>query len=181
MRRRRIKNSSYIAAILLLLLVGISVGYAAISTTLNINGTSSIGKSTWDVHFENLAVTTGSVTATTPATIQSDKTNITYTITLNNPGDYYEFTVDVKNSGTMAAKISATPTLSGVSTAQDVYINYTVKYSNGNAIAANDTLAVGETKTFKVRVEFDSNISSSQLPSTTSSLSLGFSVNYVQQ
>lgn len=174
------KNSSYIVAIVLLLLVGISIGYAAISTTLNINGTSNIGKATWDVHFENLKVTTGSVTATEAAAIDAGKTNITYEIDMSTPGEFYEFTVDVTNGGSIPAKVSATPTLGGVSTAQDVYINYTVAYSDGTAVKANDTLAVGATKTLKVRVEFDSTISNSQLPTSAESLSLTFAVNYAQ-
>ena len=174
------RKNGLVVAIVMLLLVGISVGYAAISTTLNINGTSSIGGTTWDVHFENVKVSSGSVTATTAAKVETDTTKVTYAVTLSQPGDYYEFTVDVKNAGTLAAKLSAVPTLSGVSTAQDVYTNYTVTYSDGTTIKAGDTLAAGATKTLKVRVEFDSNITSSQLPTTAQSLTLACSMNYVQ-
>ena len=181
MKKKSKKNSSYLIAILLLLLVGVSVGYAALSTTLNINGKSTIGKATWDVHFENLKVTSGSVTATKAATIDSGNTNITYEIPLNTPGEYYEFTVDVANDGTIPAKVSAAPTLSGINTSADVYLNYTVTYADGRAIAVNDKLAVGGTATYKVRVEFDQNISSSQLPTNGATLDLAFAVNYVQE
>ena len=174
------KNSSYLVALVLLLLVGMSIGYAAISTTLNINGKSSIGKATWDVHFENLKVTSGSVTATKAAAIDSGKTNITYEIPLSIPGDFYEFTVDVKNGGSIPAKVSANPTLGGISSAEDVYLNYTVTYSDGRSIAVNDALAAGATASYKVRVEFDENISNSQLPSEAKTLDLTFAVNYVQ-
>ncbi len=47
------KNSSFVV-IALLLIVTISIGYAALSTTLNINGTSTIKTQTWDVHFANV-------------------------------------------------------------------------------------------------------------------------------
>ena len=175
------KNNGFLLALAFVIMLGISVGYAAITTTLQINGTSSIGKATWDVHFENVKVTSGSVTATNAAAIDTNKTSIGYAVILSLPGDFYEFTVDVKNGGTIPAKLSGVPTLSGVSSQQDVYVNYTVKYSDGTAIGSNDELAAGATKTLKVRVEFDKNISDSQLPSEGNSLNLGFAMDYVQK
>jgi len=166
--------------VLVLLLLGISVGYSALSASLNITGTSKIAKTTWDVHFENISVTTGSVTATTAPTISADKLQITYAVNLSAPGDFYEFTVNVKNAGTLDAKLSALPTISGVGTAQDVYTNYTFTHSDGTAIAAGETLAAGASRTFKVRVEFDSNVSASQLPTAEQTLNLTVDMNYVQ-
>lgn len=180
MKGQNNKHTGYMIAILLLLVVGIGIGYAALTTTLNITGTSGIGKVTWDVHFENIAVTPGSVTATKAATIDSNTTTVTYEVSLASPGQYYEFTVNVKNGGTLPAKLSAAPILAGVSTEQNVYTNYTVVYSDGSAIKANDTLAAGTSKTLKVRVEYDKNITASQLPTTAQTLNLTYSMNYVQ-
>lgn len=174
------RKHSYVMPLLLLLVITISIGYAALSTTLNINGTSTITKQTWNVYFDTLTVTSGSVTPTTAAAISSDKQTVTYTVPLTKPGEFYEFSVVVKNAGTLPAKISATPTLSGVSTAQDVYVNYTVKWSDNTTIAAGDTIAAGATKTAKVRVEYDKNITASQLPTADQTLSLKFSMNFVQ-
>lgn len=171
-----------VLSLLALLLLTITVGYAALSTTLNINGTSKINNATWDVHFANLEVTSGSVSATKAATIDSGKTAIDYNVELIKPGDFYEFTVDVTNTGTIDAKLGEAPILSGVSAAQDIYTNYTVKYSdNDTAINANDKLAAGATKKLKVRVEFDrENITNSQLPTEAQTLDLKFAMNYVQ-
>lgn len=181
MKRKSKKNSSYLIALLLLLLVGTGIGYAAISTTLNINGKSTIGKATWDVHFENLSVSQGSVTATKAAAIDAGKTNISYEVTLNTPGEYYEFTVDVANDGSIPAKVSALPTLGGITSADDVYLNYKVTYKDGSPISADDVLAVNGTASYKVRIEFDENITSSQLPTAGKSLDLTFAVNYAQK
>ena len=169
-----------VLSLLALLLLTITVGYAALSTTLNINGTSKINNATWDVHFANLTVTEGSVSATKAATIDSGKTAIDYNVELIKPGDFYEFTVDVTNTGTIDAKLGAAPILSGVSAEQDVYTNYTVTYSDDTAINANDKLAAGATKKLKVRVEFDRNITNSQLPTEAQPLNLTFAMNYVQ-
>ena len=172
-------NRKFVLLVLALLLFTITVGYAALSTTLNINGTSKINNATWDVHFANLEVTSGSVSATKAATIDS-ATEIDYNVELIKPGDFYEFTVDVTNTGTIDAKLGDAPILNGVSAAQDVYTNYTVTYSDDNAINANDKLAAGATKKLKVRVEFDRNITNSQLPTEAQPLNLTFAMNYVQ-
>ena len=170
-----------VLSLLALLLLTITVGYAALSTTLNINGTSKINNATWDVHFANLTVTEGSVSATKAATIDSGKTAIDYNVELIKPGDFYEFTVDVTNTGTIDAKLGEAPILSGVSAEQDVYTNYTVTYIDDTAIHANDKLAAGATKKLKVRVEFDrENITNSQLPTEAQTLDLTFAMNYVQ-
>ena len=173
-------NRKFVLLVLALLLFTITVGYAALSTTLNINGTSKINNATWDVHFANLQVISGSVSATKAATIDSGTTAIDYNVELIKPGDFYEFTVDVTNTGTIDAKLGEAPILSGVSAEQDVYTNYTVTYSDDTAINANDKLAAGATKKLKVRVEFDRNITNSQLPTEAQTLDLKFAMNYVQ-
>lgn len=178
MKERKNKRK-YILALLALLIVSVSIGYAALSTTLNINGTSTIKTQNWDVHFETISPTSGSVTPTTAANIVSN-TAITYAVALEKPGDFYEFTVDVKNTGSIAAKLNAAPTISGVSAEQDVYTNYSVTYSDGTAIGASDKLEAGQTKTLKVRVEFDKDISNDELPTENQTLNLTFAMEYIQ-
>ena len=179
---KRKKKKVLSILVLLLLVLGISIGYAVLSQTLTITGTSTISNATWDVHFENVQVTTGSVTATVvPVAAAADKkTSLTYTVNLAKPGDFYEFTVDVKNGGSVDAKLNAVPTISGVGTAQDVYTNYTFTNSDGTAVTSGQTIAAGASKKYKVRVEFDSNISASQLPTSAQSMTLTASMNWVQ-
>lgn len=170
--------------VLLVLLLTITIGYSLLSTTLNINGTTTISKPTWDIHFANVQVTSGSqTTGSTAPVIATTGTNagllITYSPRLNQPGDFYEFTADIVNAGSINAVLGSI-TLGGVSAAQDVYTNYTVKYSNGTAIAANDTLNAGVTRTIRVRVEFDSNITQAQLPSSAQTLNLTCALVYNQ-
>ncbi len=95
------KNSFFIAFILLLLVI-IGICYAYLTSNLSITGITEISGNSWNIHFTNVQVLNGSVNATTPATIDiNDNTKVNYTIRLNKPGDYYEFTVDVVNSGTI--------------------------------------------------------------------------------
>ena len=173
------KNSSFVV-IALLLIVTISFGYAALSTTLNINGTSTIITQNWDVHFANVkaTTTTGATVTKAPTITEGKTTEVTYNVALNQPGSVYEFTVDVVNGGTIAAKPSAIQTLWG--NTQPTIYNYTVTWSDGSPITANTALAAGDKKTVKVRIEYKKDITAAQLPSADTALSLTCSIPYVQ-
>lgn len=178
-----IKRKKYRGIILLVvLLLAITVGFALLSATFNINGETRINDSVWDVHFDNLVTKTGSVTPDTAAYITDDELNINYAITLDKPGDYYEFTVDVVNEGTIDAKLQALPTVEGVTPAQDAYVNYTFTHTDGSEILVGEEIKVGESENFTVRVEFDSSITDdSQLPKTDQSMDLDVTMVYIQK
>ena len=184
----RVKNQrrQMMKLLLFILLVSISMGYALLRTNLTINGTSKIKGNNWDIHFENLVVSTGSVELSTDdaaAVIDTtSKTDITYTVTLSEPGDYYEFTVDAVNAGSIDGMVeSVTSKLNdAVITTLPAYLDYSVSYSDGVEILPNQYLKAGETETYKVRIEFKKDISSSDLPSTVQTLTLDFGVVYIQ-
>ena len=180
---RDIKRKKYVGILLLIvLLLTITVGFALLSTTFNISGESKINGSEWDVHFANLVPKTGSVTPDTAAYITDDELNINYAITLDKPGDFYEFTVDVVNTGTIDAKLKELPVIEGVSAQQDAYVNYTFTHTDGSEILVGEEIKVGESENFKVRVEFDSSITEdSQLPKTDQSMDLNVTMVYEQK
>ncbi|MBR2246799.1 MAG: hypothetical protein IKG58_03030 [Bacilli bacterium] len=174
-------NTYLVVATILILIVGISIGYAALSSTLNISGRTAIKKTTWDVHFATLSVTNGSVEAITPAEINEAKTDVNYSVNLEKPGDYYEFTVDVVNGGTIPAKLAATPTITGLTEAQKQYITYTVTYADGTPIQKDDKLGSEHVKIVKVRVEYKKDLAADQLPTTDQEANLTFAMNFVQE
>ena len=157
---RNKKRNKYLLLLALLLLV--TVGYALISTTLKINGTATVTKQTWNVYWGVPTVTEGSVTTTVPTRTQDSgdpaNTKLVWTTTLDLPGDFYEFTVDAVNAGTIDVMITGinntvTPTLPD-------YIKYDVTYADGVAIGENHLLAKQTganptTEKYKVRVYYD--------------------------
>ena len=178
---KRKKKKVLSVLVLLLLILGVSIGYAVLSQALTINGTSSIGGSTWNVHFENVKVTDGSVAASVaPTTSGTTTTSLTYTVSLQQPGDFYEFTVDVKNGGSIDAKLDGAPSITGPTTAQDVYTNASFLNSDNTAVPSGQTLAADAKRTYRVRVEFDSNISASQLPSSAQTVTFTVSMPWIQ-
>ena len=185
--RRRKKNSFVL--LLLVLLLGIGLGYALLTQTLNIIGSTTIANSTWDIHFDNVQVTEGSVSleeGDSAASIdQNNNTIVNYAVTLNLPGDYYEFTVDVVNAGTidgMVGEVISNYNNVPISTTNPLpdYLIYSVTYEDGVEIEENHLLEAGDTDTYRVRVEFDSAVTGDNLPSDTQTLNLSFGVEYVQ-
>ena len=167
--------------ILIIMILVISIGYAILSTNLNIVGSSQISAPTWDIHWENVSVKTGSVSAQTP-TIDTAKTTVNYSVTLTIPGDYYEFTVDAVNAGTIDGMVSVVSNkLNGTEiTTLPSYLEYKVSYEDDIDIAPNHLLASGTSEKYKVHVGYKKNINISDIPATPQTLNLSFSVTYVQ-
>ena len=157
----------------------LGVGYSYISTSLNINGTANVTAASWDVHFDNLNVTDGSVTATTPADI-TDDTTIEFAATLEEPGDFYEFTVDVTNQGSMDAKIDDFGISPELTTAQAKYLEYTITYSDGAELLSNQELKIGETENIKVRFKYKENSDKTNYPTEDQTFTIEFTVTYTQ-
>ncbi|MBQ6497601.1 MAG: hypothetical protein IJI58_02670 [Bacilli bacterium] len=181
MKKNKKRN---VIIVLIVLLLAISIGYAVLQSTLNIQGTAGIDSVSWDIHWNNVEITPGSVSTSTAnkATIDSSLTTVNYNITLEKPGDYYEFTVDAVNGGTLDAMIaSITSKMNGETiTTLPAYLIYTVTYSDGTALAENQKLGAGQSKKYKVRIEFKKNIENSQLPNGAQNLNLSFTVAYKQ-
>ena len=174
-KEQRTRNMVLFTMILFLL---IGVGYAMISTNLSINGNLAVDKVTWDVHFENIVLDEKNTVQGTPVLSNND-TTIDYSVTLQRPGDYYSFTVDAVNEGTIDAMISGIAP-EGLTPAQKEYINYSLTYADGEEVQDKDYLAVGETVTFKVEVEYEYNISNDKLLGTNTIMNLNLAVDYVQ-
>lgn len=172
------KTLYIILSIVLISIFSLTIVYAALSVTLNIQGSAEVVASTWDIHLDNVKVTNGSISGTTPSI--TTPTTATFSTTLNMPGDFYEFTIDVVNDGSIDAMIdgvSKTPTLT---TTQAKYLNYIIEYQNGESINTKQLVSKNSFVRLKVRVEFRKDISASDLPTTSETLNLAFTVNYIQ-
>ena len=163
-----------------LLILCLGVGFAFLSSQLTITGNTSVSGNKWSVYFNNVQVTEGSVDATViPTTTGNTTTSVEYTVNLDKPGDFYEFTVDAVNDGTIDAMIESITT-PNIDSRVLQYVNYSATYLDGTELAQNDVLKKNKTATYKVRVEFKKNISANDLSEEDINLTLMFGVNYVQ-
>ena len=172
------KMSKSEKSFLALFILCIGIGFAFLSGTININGVANVYGNKWDVHFQNVQVSAGSVSSSLPV-IDENKTTVTCTVNLEEPGDFYEFTVEVANGGTFNAIIdSIDKTELDEATAK--YLNYVVTYEDGSEIKKDDLLIIGNIKKYKIRVEFKKDITISDLERNDKELTLSFEVNYIR-
>lgn len=181
MKKNRKRRNVYML-LLVMMIAGIGIGYAYLSTTVNFNGNAVINSADWNIHLENLKVTLGSVTPTTEAVINEDMISVSYGVTLTNPGDYFEFTVDAKNDGSidgMIERISSKLNDEEITTLPS-YLDYEVSYSSGAEPKQYHYLKSSKKETFKVKIRYKKNIIADDLPKESQTLNLNFSVSYKQ-
>ena len=169
------KNYRFIVFILLLF---ISIGFSIITSTLNIVGSTNVSKNSWDIHFENVKVVDGSVVAATPV-IDNNDARVRYSVTLNMPGDFYEFTVDVVNDGTIDGMLDSLDKTT-LTSDQLKYLNYYVTYSDGVEIKADDILRAGKSEKLLVHIDYKKDLNSSDLPLNDVNLTINIQANYKQ-
>ena len=129
------KTLYIILSIVMVSVLTLTVVYAALSTTLQINGQAEVSAANWDIHLDNVQLNNSSATTTAP-TITDSKT-ATFSTTLTKPGDFYEFTIDVVNNGSIDAMIDSVTKTPELSDTQKKYLNYIVEYQNGESITTN--------------------------------------------
>lgn len=174
-RKESIIKKSHMTVLLLLLIVGIGIGFAALQTQLVINGNTTIDKVTWDVRFTNLQPKQGNSEGT--VNLDEKELKVTYTATLAEPGDYFEFDVDVINKGSIDAVLSSIENDMNLSTEEEKYIVYDV-----TGIPQQNTILKKNngTYTIHVKVQYNPEITADELPDAQKTFSRTIKLNYVQ-
>lgn len=191
------RNSKlFIIIALILVVIGITVAFAILSTTLNINGTAKLEASTWEVKFVGPLAPALVGTADVIVAPSLEDTSVgTYDVVLKSPGDSVTYTFDVTNTGTLPAKIGTftkevTPTFTGLAfepekkaadeALAESYVSYTLKYTaTGEEVAKEDKLAPEETKNLTLTLEYSS--SATETPTADVEITdLGIDIIYVQ-
>ena len=181
MRRTKRSKSKIIVGILSGIVLVLTIGYSFLSLNLRVLGLAHIG-AVWNVHFDNITINPDSVSLSQgdiePEIDEENDCKINYKVTLT-PGDFYEFTFDIVNDGTIDGMIEniitrieedATATLPS-------YIDYSVSYSDDVVLETNQQLLAGTTETLKVKVEFkdEENVPQSE------TLDMSYESNYIKK
>ena len=185
---RRKKNRIFIILVLMISILGL--GYAFLTQDLTILGTGKVKGNTWDIHFENVLVDTDRSVLLSEndvgAVINSTtRTRVDCTISLNEPGDIYSFTVDVVNAGSIDGMVDEVllkmnEEIIDQNNPLPSYLDFTVTYDDKTEISKNQLLKVGELETIIVTVSYKRDIEESDLLDSVEGLSLSFELNYVQ-
>ncbi len=163
-----------------------SIGFAAYSQVLNINGMATVGSGNkWSVHFnpDTYQLGEGSVEENSK-TITDD--SISYNVTLSNPGDFYLFQIDVVNDGQINAVLDSI-NMSNLSAEESMYVSYEVDYDDLELYASEDNInaalpfATGvNRKVVKVRVSYNELDDGKLPPAEPIQLNLSASLNFSQ-
>ena len=93
------KSKGIIIGVLCAVIVFMSIGFAALSSQLTINGNATISD-TWNVQITNIEKKEGSTGVTETSQPTHTATTANFNVSLKEPGDYAIYTVTVKNTVT---------------------------------------------------------------------------------
>lgn len=158
-----------------LLLLCFSVVYAMLITKLNIGGNGKLSKNEWNIIFENILIKDGSVDGSAEIV---DDTSVSFNANLDKPGDYFEFSVDVSNKGTLDALVDNF--VIGNLGDNSTLVDYDVRYNDGMDLGVGDKLLSKEKDTLLVRVAYRTDISVEDLNTEEVELNFEFDIDYVQ-
>ena len=176
--RRRIRRNHFYFVIILILFASIGVGYAALTSTISINGTTQITSAKWDVHFANCLLGTNTSGNYAQPSITDNGTKLTISKIGLSAGTEVEYYVDVVNAGTIDARLSGL-VKSNLTTEQKKYLSYTVTYGFNTPIKENDLLKAGTSERIRILVVYSDD--KTLAPTTQQTISnLTFRLDYVQ-
>ena len=177
------RTKALVIVVLLIVFMGLTIAFAALSTTLNINGTAYLDAAKWGIRFENLSSPTRVGKATTTGTAKIEETKAAeitdMNVSLSIPGDKIVYTVDLVNKGTINAKIDNIEK-TVLTSEQQRYLTFKVTDKDGYEIKQGDILEKGETKKITITIEFIKDLTKEDLPKQTSTISLSYKLNFVQ-
>lgn len=176
-KERKIKSLILIVAVL-----GLGIAFAALSSSLTINGSAKAQGGSWNIHFAKTldmpTQTTGDASFTEPTL--SDTSILGFKAIVTKPGDSVTYYFDIVNSGTVDAyvfrsgyqdcsgkRVSDHPECKiydfnsdgGVNGVDYNFWMPSIKYGlyytdNNKGIKSGDTISAGETKHAKLVVEY---------------------------
>lgn len=145
------KKNKYIIMILFIGIVFMASGYAALSSRLNITSSNS-SNGNWDVKILDATVyRTGGNAVNRGVVKGANSLSAEFMVDLFNIGDYIEYSVTVKNSGNIKAKLN---NVSGNNTGNS---SSSIQITNGASALIGNSINPGQSMNFIVRIEVIDN------------------------
>lgn len=180
LRQESKKFLMIVLGVLLLSVFGLSIAYAILNVTLNINGSAKVTSADWDISIDNMSIVTeGSASVIKEPVV--DGTEIKdFNVSLTKPGDAIFITFYVTNNGSIDAKF-VNSTLHSVDYGS--YRDYAMSNFRVGLISPEEPdLLEGESRMFMYEISWGS--SSTELPGNTEPFvisNLGATILYEQK
>ena len=172
------KKLLFVFGLVIVCIFSLSIIYSTLNVVLTIQGNAKVSAADWDIYLSNPKVTRGSTTDNLP--VIKSKSTLEFSTTLNMPGDFYEFTVDVVNDGAIDAMIENIVKTPDLTLEQTKYLKYEVSYANGESIENKQVLYKDTSMPIKVRIEYRKDLNNNDLPIGQVVLDLSLTLEYVQ-
>ena len=150
------RKKTKIIIVMLVAIVFMAVGYAILSTSLNINGSTAV-TSNWQVEFSDIRTVSlkGGATNSTNPTITATTAN--FEVDLVQPGDEVTYEIDITNYGDIEAEVKgATYTSTG---SEAIYVLFE-GIRKGTRIASCEGQSTCPTVTITLKVGYDPSVTS---------------------
>lgn len=159
---KKMRNNRFIPTILIvficIVVAGLSIAYASLSETLNISGKATLKGGSWDIAINNITEVSLTGEALELAKPVYNNTSLNLAISLTKAGDSAMYQFDVKNNGTIDARLSSI-NISGINPSISDYIDYQITYSGGTTLNIDDLLMNQETKNMKIMIKLKNDYS----------------------
>lgn len=171
---KKLKTRNTILIIAILLLIGIAIGYAALSQPLTISGTAS-ASGTWDVKITGITADVNNEEngATEGSAPTYTDTTATFNVNLEYPGATATYIVDIANNGSIGAVLESIEGIDVANAAEPTGITFSV-----TGVEEDESLAAGSTTEAIVTVTWAED--DATIPNITSKTAT-IVLNYVQE
>lgn len=155
MRKRRSTRKTAILAILVAV-IGLSIGFAALNATLKITANTTLKGTNWSIIFQNVgsAEIVGDAREAAPAQIDENKTGLTLNVEFGPaPPEttMISYTFEVNNAGNVDAELFEDPTIDlGTLDGKVTATLFDITDSGNEQVTAGAKLAVGETRQYRI-------------------------------
>lgn len=148
-RKKDVRN--ILLGVMVVALLVMTVGYAALSQNLTVNANATIADAKWKVRITNIKFDENASSISSSSSTQSldpaeavendGSTGAKFDVTLGAPGDKAVYVVTVTNLGTIAAELNQITDLTAINAAEPKDIKFTVTEAEDNTpiLAANGT------------------------------------------
>ncbi len=150
------RNKTKVIIVMIIMIVFMAVGYALLSTNLNINGSTAV-TSNWQVEFSDIRTVEQRGGATNKVNPTVSKTTANFEVDLVQPGDEITYEIDITNYGDIEAEVKgATYTSTG---SDAIYIRFD-GIRKGTRIASCEGQSICPKVTVTVKVGYDASVTS---------------------
>ena len=177
------RTKALLLSTLVVVVATLSIAFASLSRTLNINGIGKMDTATWDVRFENLReakIVRDAIEVDEPKITDNGGVVENINVKLTKPKDEISYTVDIVNDGTIDAEITMIKDIELTDVQKKVF-EFKVTYTDtGEVLKDGDLLPKKTTKNITINIKFKDDITEFDLPTESQTINLSYQITYTQ-